>query len=192
VSSSAGGHATVLVVDDEGGVANVLAHRLGDRYETRVAYGGEEALERVDETVDAVLLDRRMPDVHGDDVLVEIRGRGYDCAVIMTTAVDPDLNILEMDFDDYLIKPIDAETLLAALDRQLEGRSRDSRLDEFFSLVSKLEVIESEHSPEELAGSEEHADLKRRAEELGRELEDSHADFDELVGTFREINRDPS
>lgn len=173
-------------------MADVLAHRLGDRYETRVAYGGEEALERVDETVDAVLLDRRMPDVHGDDVLVEIRGRGYDCAVIMTTAVDPDLNILEMDFDDYLIKPTDAETLLAALDRQLEGRSRDSRLDEFFSLVSKLEVIESEHSPEELAGSEEYADLKRRAAELGRELEDSHADFDELVSTFREINRHPS
>ncbi|PSQ02967.1 response regulator [Halobacteriales archaeon QS_4_69_31] len=192
MSSSAGGHATVLVVDDEEGVADVLAHRLGDRYETRVAYGGEEALERVDETVDAVLLDRRMPDVHGDDVLVEIRGRGYDCAVIMTTAVDPDLNILEMDFDDYLIKPTDAETLLAALDRQLEGRSRDSRLDEFFSLVSKLEVIESEHSPEELAGSEEYADLKRRAAELGRELEDSHADFDELVSTFREINRHPS
>jgi DNA-binding NtrC family response regulator len=37
VSSSAGGHATVLVVDDEEGVANVLAHRLGDRYETRAS-----------------------------------------------------------------------------------------------------------------------------------------------------------
>ncbi len=43
-----------------------------------------------------------MPDIHGDDVLDEIRAQEYACKVIMATAVDPDLNILEMDFDDIL------------------------------------------------------------------------------------------
>jgi len=184
------GRPTVLVVDDEEEVADVLALKVGERYETVVAHGGEEALEKIDERVDAVLLDRRMPDIHGDDVLERIRERGYDCVVVMTTAVDPDLNILEMDFDDYLCKPIDSDTLLTTLDQQLDARpANDPRLEEFFSVVSKIEILEAELSPSELAESEEYADLKAEAEELGRELDDSHPDFGELVATFRSINR---
>jgi len=183
----------VLVVDDEEQVADVLALKVGERYETEVAYGGEGALEAMGEHVDAVLLDRRMPDIHGDDVLVEIRDRGYDCVVVMTTAVDPDLNILEMDFDDYLCKPIDSDTLLTTLDQQLDARPEsDPRLEEFFSVVSKIEVLEEELSPGELSNSEEYASLKSEAEELGRELDDSHQDFGELVDTFRSINRGTS
>jgi DNA-binding response OmpR family regulator len=190
VSSSADGRPTVLVVDDETEVADVLALKIRERYETRVAYGGREALESMDETVDAVLLDRRMPDVHGDEVLAEIRDRGYDCVVVMTTAVDPDLNILEMDFDDYLSKPIETETLLATLDQQLDSRrSSDPKLEEFFSVVSKLEVLESELTPAELAHSDEYERRKREAEALGRELQDTHPDFDEIVDTFRDIGR---
>jgi DNA-binding response OmpR family regulator len=190
VSSSADGRPTVLVVDDETEVADVLALKIRERYETRVAYGGRGALDAMDEAVDAVLLDRRMPDVHGDDVLAEIRDRGYDCVVVMTTAVDPDLNILEMDFDDYLSKPIETETLLATLDQQLDSRrSSDPKLEEFFSVVSKLEVLESELTPAELADRDEYERRKREAEELGRELQESHPDFDEIVDTFRDIGR---
>jgi len=193
VSRNTSGRPTVLVVDDESEVADVLAMKLGDAYETRVVYGGREALEAMDESVDAVLLDRRMPDVHGDDVLARIREQGYDCVVIMTTAVDPELNILAMDFDDYLCKPIDGETLRAALDQQLDARpSRDERLEEFFTVVSKLEVLEAERSPSELAASDEYEDLKERARELAEELDDSYADFAEIVATFRDINRGSS
>ena len=181
----------VLVVDDEEGVADVLALRIQDRYDTRVAYGGREALSAVDDEVDAVLLDRRMPDIHGDDVLAEIRDRGHDCVVVMTTAVDPDLNILEMDFDDYLSKPIERETLLETLDRHLNSQEAgDPRLEEFFSTVSKIEVLEEEVGAAQLADSEEYAELKDRAGELGRELDESHADFEELVETFHEITRE--
>ncbi len=182
----------VLVVDDEESVADTYALRLGDGYETRVAYGGEEALEKIGDDVDAVLLDRRMPDIHGDDVLDEIRDRGYDCAVIMTTAVDPDLNILEMDFDDYLCKPIYQETLVDTLEQHVdpqEDEQRDPRLSEFFSLVSKISVLREEKSRAELANSDEFNRLKTRAEELGGELRDSIDNFEEIVETHREIER---
>jgi len=190
VSTSADERPTVLVVDDEPEVADVLALKIRERYETRVAYGGRAALDAMDRTVDAVLLDRRMPDVHGDEVLAEIRERGYDCVVVMTTAVDPDLNILEMDFDDYLSKPIETETLLSTLDQQLDSRrSGDPKLEEFFSVVSKLEVLESELTPAELADSDEYERRKREAEALGQELQESHPDFDEIVDTFRDVGR---
>ncbi|WP_436927824.1 response regulator [Halosimplex amylolyticum] len=190
MSPSVGGRPTVLVVDDEKEVADVFALKLQDDYETRVAYGGEEALEAIDEDVDAVLLDRRMPDVHGDEVLAAIRERGYDCVVVMTTAVDPNLNILEMDFDDYLSKPIETETLLRTLDQQIDSKqSGDPKLEEFFAVVSKIEVLEAELTPAELAESDEYEERKREAERLGRELQASRDDFEEILATFRDIGR---
>ena len=99
--------ATVLVVDDEEEVADVYALRLRNEYDTRVAYGGEDALETIDVDVDVVLLDRRMPDIPGDEVLEQIREKGYDCRIIMLTAVDPGLDIVEMPFDEYLCKPVE-------------------------------------------------------------------------------------
>jgi len=183
---------TVLVVDDEEGVADAYALQVQESYETRVAYGGREALEAMDESVDAVLLDRRMPDLHGDDVLARIREEGYDCAVIMTTAVDPDLDILAMDFDDYLCKPVGRDTLLETLDRHVETEgSHDPRLEEFFTVVSKREVLEAELPRGRLADHEEYQRLERRAEELGGELAAEMDDFDEVVETFREVNRTP-
>jgi DNA-binding response OmpR family regulator len=180
----------VLIVDDEETVADTYALRLQNRYQTRTAYGGEQALEAIDDDVDGVLLDRRMPDIHGDDVLAEIRERGYDCKVIMATAVDPELNILEMDFDDYLCKPIFQETLVETLEKHLEDASGgDEELDEFFRIVSKLSVLEDEKTRAELEESEEYERLKQRAEELGSNLRDAVEDFDDLLDTYRDIDR---
>lgn len=180
---------TILVVDDEEDVAQAYALKLRDQYDTELAFGGEEALEKAGPHITAVLLDRRMPDIHGDDVLVEFRNRGYEFPVIMVTAVDPDLNILEMDFDDYLCKPVDTETLLSTLDQHIDASGSDPRLEEFFSLLSKLSVLESERTPSELENDEEFIELKRRAVSLSNELRKSMDDFEDVVETYRSLER---
>jgi len=180
---------TVLVVDDEEDVAEAYTLKLRSEYETETAFGGEAALEKAGDHIDAMLLDRRMPDIHGDDVLIELRDRGYDFPIIMVTAVDPDLNILEMDFDDYLCKPVDKDTLLGTLDQHIETPTADNRLDEFFSLLSKLEVLEAERTPSELEDDEEFARLKRRAVKLSNELRESIDNFEEVVETYRSLER---
>jgi DNA-binding response OmpR family regulator len=183
----------VLVVDDEEDVADTYALRLQSDYETRVAYGGEEALELIDDDVDAVLLDRRMPDIHGDDVLAEIRDRGHDCAVIMSTAVDPDLNILEMDFDDYLCKPIFRETLLETLDQHIDHSTEESEsLDRFLSIISKIDVLKEELSVGELKESEEYQRLQTEAKELAPKIREEVDDLDEMLETYRSIERESS
>jgi len=179
----------VLVVDDEPAVAETYAISLESAYETRVATGGEAALEAIDDDVDAVLLDRRMPDVHGDAVLEEIRDRGYDCAVVMTTAVDPDLNILEMDFDDYLCKPVEAETLRETIAQHLDQPGGDPRIDRFFSLVAKLDVLESERTPAELRNDPEYDRVRAEIDDLAAELRAELDDFEDLHETYREIER---
>jgi CheY-like chemotaxis protein len=182
----------VLVVDDETAVADTYALRLETLYETRVAYGGEEALEAVDGNVDAVLLDRRMPGMSGDEVLETLRERGYDGVVVMTTAVDPDLNILEMDFDDYLCKPVDRETIVETLEQHLGTPDTDDRLDEFFRVVSKLSVLKEEKTRAELEASEEFRQLQERADELAAELREHVDGFEELVETHQSISRGSS
>jgi DNA-binding response OmpR family regulator len=47
-----------------------------------------------------------MPDLSGDEVLTRIREDADDSKVGKPTAVDPDLEILSVDVDDYLTKPI--------------------------------------------------------------------------------------
>lgn len=181
---------TVLIVEDERDVADTYALALEEEFETRIALGGDAALDEVDNDVDAVVLDRRMPDRHGDDVLAELRARGYDCPVIMATAVEPDLNILEMDFDDYLSKPISKDTLRETVQQHLSAtRNRDPRLDEYFELSSKLDVLEAEVPHSERQDDEEYQRLKRRATELRWELEAEIDDFESVVETHEQIER---
>lgn len=182
---------TVLVVDDEEEVADVYALRLRNEYETRVAYGGKDALETIDVDVDVVLLDRRMPDVSGDDVLAEIREKGYDCRVVMLTAVDPGLDIVEMPFHDYLCKPVEKEDLVAAIDQQLQIQRYDDELSEYFQVTSKLALLESELPPQELEQSEEVERLETRAATLREELEELLDEFDSLEEAFERIGRQP-
>jgi len=179
----------VLVVDDESDVADLYALRLQEKYNPVTAYGGRDAIEKMNEHVSAVLLDRRMPDMHGDDVLAELRERGYDCPVIMVTAVDPDLNILEMDFDDYLNKPVYEETLFRTLDQHISDRHRNEDLERFLAMMSKLIVLEEEHSADELREHTEYRALKSQSKELASQLRAEVDDLESIVRTHQEIAR---
>lgn len=97
---------TVLLADDEPALAEGHAAQLPDDYEVRTAYDGQEALDALDEDVDVAVLDRRMPKLTGDDVLDAIRDQDYDCRVLMLTGVEPSEDIVEMGFDEYLVKPV--------------------------------------------------------------------------------------
>jgi DNA-binding response OmpR family regulator len=180
---------TVLVVDDEKEVADAYALRLRTEYDVRTAYGGAEALDSL-EGVDVVLLDRRMPGTSGDEVLREIRDRGIDCRAIMLTAINPEFDIIDMPFDDYLCKPVDSEDLFAAVDQQLEAVAYE-RLSEFFSLVAKRTVLEAQIPPAELENTEQYATLTEEVESMRAELSAAIDGFDEIIGAFEAIDRDP-
>jgi DNA-binding response OmpR family regulator len=182
---------TVLVVDDESEVADVYALRLRDQFETRVAYSGEAALEEMDVDIDIVLLDRRMPDISGDEVLDEIREKGYDCRVIMLTAVDPGLDIVDMPFDDYLCKPVEKANLVEAIEQQLDVMRYDEKLSAYLELTSKIALLESELSPEEAEGNDELRSLQDEAAELRAELDGALDNLDDIESAFSEIHRQP-
>jgi len=187
---SSGDLPTVLVVDDEPDVADAYAAQLDAKYHVETAYSGEEALEKLTPAVDVVLLDRRMPGVSGDDVLQEIREMGIECRVAMVTAVDPDFEIIEMPFDDYVIKPVSQEDLYDTIERLLTCAEYESKLQDYYALTSKYATLLANKSNAELEASEEFQDLKERREVVHDELNETVEQFDnrDFAAVFRELH----
>ncbi|WP_254821037.1 response regulator transcription factor [Haloglomus halophilum] len=184
------GERTVLVVDDEPDLTDLYAAWLDEGYETRVAYGGKEAIEAFDEDVDVALIDRLMPEMSGDEVLEHIRETGHDCQVAMVTAVEPDFDIIEMGFDDYLVKPILRDELLEAVRNLLSRVEYDNQLRDLYALVSKRAALVTQKSEEELSNSQEYQELEAEIEELQAELDRTAMELtdDDFEVAFRKLS----
>jgi len=167
------GAATVLLVDDEPELLELYEMFLSAEYDVRTAEDGTEALEAIDGAVDVALLDRRMPGMTGDEVLAEIRDRGQDVRTAMLTAVEPDVDIVDMPFDDYRVKPVDRSDLIGIVEVLLERDAYDERSQEFFSLASKKAALE-------IADNDDTEEYERLAEELNARREEIDATLDRV------------
>lgn len=149
----------MLVVDDEVEIARAYAAWLEDGYEVQTAHDGREALAVVSESVDVMLLDRRMPRLSGDEALERIRARGYDVRVAIVTAVDPDFDVVEMPFDTYLTKPVSQADLFAAVETLSALAEYDDAVRQEFALAEKRAALEAAKPPAELSSDERFAKL---------------------------------
>jgi DNA-binding response OmpR family regulator len=167
--------ATVLVVEDERELADLFSDWLSDSYDVRTAYSATEALEELDEEVDVVLLDRRLPERSGDELLDVVQERDYDCQVAMVTAVDPDFDMLELGFDAYVVKPVERDELEELVNRLLVRSLYSEEVQRYFSLASKRATLETSKTDEELAEDE-------RYQALCEELDAMRNELDVLIG----------
>lgn len=174
------GHGRVVVVDDEERVADVYASFLTDEHEVDVAYGGEEALELVDDDVDVVLLDRRMPGLHGDEVLGRLRERGYDGRIVLVTALDPGFDIVDMAFEQYVCKPIGRDELRTVVRRELLRRHYDDALQEYLRVQSKVSSIDEAHPNPRTSDDDRMRALRERLDGLRDGLLDTLVEHAEL------------
>lgn len=175
--------ATVLLVDDDPEVREVYADILEVKatYAVETASDGDEALERMGDHVDLVLLDRRMPGRSGDEVLEELRDRGSDVPVIMVTAVDPGPEVITLSFNDYLTKPVSSDELLDGVERALMRSERDIQMQEYFALVAKREALADAHTDDELADHPEYRDLMDRIADLRDRIDPAISDFEDRL-----------
>lgn len=184
----------VLIVEDEPEVADLYRGYLAGDYDVTVANTGSEALELVDADIDAVLLDRRLPDTSGAEVLAELRERDLDCRVAMVTAVEPDVDIVEMGFDLYLVKPATRDDIQSAVERLGTRAQYDDVLRETAALVTKRAVLEAERTPAELRSSPEYDDLLDDIDALQADLDDLASAFspDDYRMLFRDMGESRS
>ena len=110
----------VLVIDDEVEFAATLCQRLKLRkYEVAEAHSGAQALKMMVEfRPDVVVLDLKMPDMSGLDVLAEIRQELPETQTIMLTGHGSSAagsKAMEKGAFDYLMKPVEFKELLAKI-----------------------------------------------------------------------------
>ena len=180
--------ATVLIVDDYADAADLYAEWLAPQYDVRTAYSGSEALDALGDEVDVVLLDRRMPGLSGEALLVEIRARDLDCRVAAVTGVEPDFDLIDMPVDAYLQKPVRRADLEETVRGLVQRSEYDDRLREYCGLASRKAALEARKSPVELERSEAYADLVDHLEAVEREVDAMVRDFDpeDFVKAFRD------
>ncbi|RKZ04052.1 MAG: hypothetical protein DRQ04_01420, partial [Candidatus Hydrothermota bacterium] len=120
--------AEILIVEDERAQREALAgylRKTGHRVTT--AASGTEALEG-NSVPDVVLLDLRLPDIHGLDLLKKLREKHPDAEIIVITAygtVRTAVEAMKLGAFDYLTKPVDLDELLLIIGRALEKHERD-------------------------------------------------------------------
>ena len=132
---------TILLVDDEPHVLELLSATLEDEeYRILEAKNGKEALSQFEkEKPQVVLLDIRMPDMDGLEVLHQIKESNQTSSVIMMSAHGAMKTVLEAmkrGAYDYLTKPVDLEKVKVLIRRALEAQKL---VQEIASLRLKVE-----------------------------------------------------
>jgi two-component system response regulator (stage 0 sporulation protein F) len=115
----------ILVVDDEEHIRLLYSEELSEAgYQVVTAEDGYELTERIErEKPDLVILDIKMVDYNGLDLLQEIRNKFYNLPVILCTAYDTFKDdIKSIAADSYVIKSFDLTELKKKIAMALEAR----------------------------------------------------------------------
>ncbi|VAW31058.1 Two-component transcriptional response regulator, LuxR family [hydrothermal vent metagenome] len=107
----------ILIVDDEPAITSALNYQFTQAgYETVLAHNGREALEKLADEPDLVILDIMLPDIDGYAICKQIRKRPQYIPILMLTAKDTlqeKVIGLDLGADAYLTKPYNLRELLA-------------------------------------------------------------------------------
>jgi len=131
----------ILVVDDEKGIVTVLKNYFEMKgYEVYTAFDGSEALEKVSQQPDIILLDITMPKMDGLTVCQQIREH-IACPIIFLTArieTADKIKGFNVGADDYILKPFDLDELGARVSAHLrrELRKQEQTTLRFFGNLS--------------------------------------------------------
>ena len=116
--------AKILIVDDEEHIRYLYSEELSDAgYEVITAENGHLLLEKIEEEKpDLVVLDIKMVDYNGLDLLQDIRNKFYDLPVVLCTAYDTfkeDMKSIAADY--YVIKSFDLSELKSKIVMALDA-----------------------------------------------------------------------
>jgi len=117
----------VLIVDDEQPVCDLLDEVLSERgYVCQCANTADEALAKLEDShFDLALLDIKLPDISGLDLLATISEKYGATTAVMTTAVDDTNTAVEAmrrGAVDYILKPFSPEQVTARIARVLREK----------------------------------------------------------------------
>jgi len=116
---------SILIVDDDVNLCKVLAEELAEvGFSTHYVTSADDALEYIQrESIDLMLLDLKMPEKDGFEVLRELKLRSVDFKVIVLTAYADVVSAMEaahMGATDFISKPYDFDELVITIRKVLQ------------------------------------------------------------------------
>jgi DNA-binding NtrC family response regulator len=141
--------ASVLIVDDEPGLARQLDRLLrAEGYQLGMAHSGHEARRQMARLFpDVVLMDLRLPDADGGELMTELKQEYPDAEFIIITAHGSIRSAVESTRRgavDYLAKPFEPEELLAAVEHAVRSRNLEEEVRRLRSKPASVEATPAE------------------------------------------------
>lgn len=161
----------LLLIDDDESLNRVLQHQLeGEGFEVTTCTNGADGIKQFESgDFKVVISDIKMPGMSGMDVLKKVKEKSEETVVILITAygtIKDAVKAVRLGAADYLTKPFEKEELILVVNRALRARKlerenlelksqlterfsfdgiigRSSKLDEVFTLVSKVAPSDS-------------------------------------------------
>ena len=117
----------ILVIDDDKSILRTFTRILQKNgYEIEIAETGREAIEKTETNhYDLALIDIRLPDMDGTDLLAKMQKTTRDAVKIMITgfpSLENGVRALDEGADAYLVKPVKPEELLALIEEKLKSK----------------------------------------------------------------------
>jgi DNA-binding NtrC family response regulator len=147
-------NARILVVDDEESIRKVLATILEEEgFTVDTASSGKEAIEKSnDGYYNLALIDIRLPDMDGTELLTAMRKTTPEMAKIIITGYPSLQNAIEAvnkGADNYILKPFKVENVLRTIDDQLRKQEEsrkysEERVSEF--IMSRARELEAKQT----------------------------------------------
>ncbi len=140
----------ILIVDDDRAIRESLQDVLEEAHEVDVAATGSEGLRKLkDDSYDLILLDLRLPDKDGIELLQEFFGMGVNAPVIVITAhgtSNTAIKAMQSGAYDYLVKPLDLDEVQITVARLFEHRQLAKQVEEL------QEMLESRAAADRVVG----------------------------------------
>lgn len=105
------------------------------------------------------------------DIVKKFQSRNIDPKVCMMTAVEPDFEIVDMEFDHYVTKSVDRDDLLDVVDGLAALDELDEAEREFQSMYWKKTILEGSRTKHEIQKSDKFDELRQGISELEEESE---------------------
>ncbi len=140
--------AKILIVDDDPEALETLSDVLEDEgYKILTANNGKEAIaQTAEEKPQVILLDIKMPDINGIEILRRIKKTDKDISIIMITAhgsMDTVIQVMRLGAYDYLNKPFDLDKMKILIKRALEAQISTKELSYLTSELEKEYKLEN-------------------------------------------------
>jgi DNA-binding HxlR family transcriptional regulator len=157
----------VLVVEDNEAQAALYGDWLSSEYVVTVANTREELFNSLSDSIDLILLDRKLGRANARELLEDDRIRSKP--VILLSAMNAETEIIDMDIENYIVKPSSREELSRKVRQTLKDSEKHGKMKELSVLHAKRNALKD--SGGDLDSRTEYEELEKKIDELRKDID---------------------